>query len=152
MAGAWSVLVDVQLQTSRAEIQRQLNAASRGLTVDVNTKGAVGALNDVSRSARNMGLSFYVAEEILMGTIEIISSMVTEVYALDKALTEFKKVSDLSGQSLEDYTAKLAELGSTVARTGQPLCLSRNVRKLALRTVQNPGSPKANSTNVLYEI
>ena len=35
----------------------------------------------------------------------------------DDVVTEFKKVSDLSGESLDDYTQKLGELGQTVART-----------------------------------
>ena len=35
-------------------------------------------------------------------------------------LTEFKKVSDLSGASLDNYTSKLSEIGKTVARTGKP--------------------------------
>ena len=39
------------------------------------------------------------------------------VKEFDDAVTEFKKVSDLSGESLDDYTQKLGELGQTVART-----------------------------------
>ena len=35
----------------------------------------------------------------------------------DKELTEFKKVSDLSGDSLDRYTKKLGEMGAEVART-----------------------------------
>ena len=35
----------------------------------------------------------------------------------DDALTEFKKVSDLSGDSLNEYTQQLGELGESVART-----------------------------------
>ena len=33
-----------------------------------------------------------------------------------------KKVSDLSGSALDDYVAKLSEMGSAVARTGKPKC------------------------------
>lgn len=31
-----------------------------------------------------------------------------------------KKVSDLSGSSLDNYVAKLSEMGTVVARTGKP--------------------------------
>ena len=33
-----------------------------------------------------------------------------------------RKVSDLEGQALDDYTKKLGELGETVARTRKFLC------------------------------
>ena len=39
------------------------------------------------------------------------------VKEFDDAITEFKKVSDLSGESLNEYTKQLGELGQTVART-----------------------------------
>ncbi len=42
---------------------------------------------------------------------------VQTVKEFDDALTEFKKVSDLSGESLDSYTKKLGELGQEVART-----------------------------------
>lgn len=35
----------------------------------------------------------------------------------DKELTEFKKVSDLSGEALDEYTKKLGAMGAEVART-----------------------------------
>ena len=38
----------------------------------------------------------------------------------DDSLTEFKKVSDLSGQALDDYTSKLSDMSAEVARTGKP--------------------------------
>lgn len=43
--------------------------------------------------------------------------MATETMALDKALTEFKKVSDLNGDSLKNYTKQLGEMGKLTART-----------------------------------
>ena len=60
-------------------------------------------------------------------SLDIISAMVDEVYALDASLTEFKKVSELDGSSLDAYQKKLAEIGKTVARTGKPKCQARNV-------------------------
>ena len=44
--------------------------------------------------------------------------MVKNVYELDGALTEFKKVSELSGKGLEQYTDQAYKAGKTVARTG----------------------------------
>lgn len=48
---------------------------------------------------------------------QAIKEAVQTVKEFDDALTEFKKVSDLSGESLDAYTKKLGELGQEVART-----------------------------------
>jgi TP901 family phage tail tape measure protein len=45
------------------------------------------------------------------------ASTIDVVKDFDDALTEFKKVSDLSGEALNDYAKQLGELGATVART-----------------------------------
>lgn len=47
--------------------------------------------------------------------------MASETATLDKSLTEFKKVSDLSGTSLDNYVQKLSQLGQTVARTASEM-------------------------------
>lgn len=44
------------------------------------------------------------------------------VKEFDDAMTDLRKVSDLEGQALDDYTKKLGELGETVARTRKFLC------------------------------
>ena len=82
-------------------------------------------MNDLSTAGENLGLTFQEANLIMSRSIEAISSMVEQVYELDGALTEFKKVSDLSGSSLESYTADLTKMGKQVARTGKPLCRAR---------------------------
>ena len=75
-----------------------------------------------------MGLSYQEANAIMSKSIDIISSMVDQVFEMNGALTEFSKVSDLSGASLDAYVSKLQDLGSEVGRTGKPKCLSQNVR------------------------
>lgn len=47
-----------------------------------------------------------------------IKDMIVQVKELDDALTEFKKVSDLSGESLERYIDKAYKMGEAVAKTG----------------------------------
>lgn len=47
-----------------------------------------------------------------------IKDMIGQVKELDDALTEFKKVSDLSGESLDKYVDKAYKMGATVAKTG----------------------------------
>ena len=116
MASQYSILVDVDFNTS--QIQQKLRQAAQNTKInfDVDSRG----LDQAAKSAENLGLTFQEANLIMSRSLDIITSMVDEVYALDSSLTEFKKVSDLSGASLENYTNKLSEIGKTVARTGKP--------------------------------
>lgn len=84
--------------------------------------------DSTSESVREMGLSYQEANAIMSKSIDVISSMVGQVFEMNSALTEFSKVSDLSGTSLDSYVSKLQDLGSEVGRTGKPKCLSQNVR------------------------
>ena len=79
------------------------------------------------KSAEDLGLSYQEANAIMSKSIDIISSMVDQVFEMNGALTEFSKISDLSGASLDAYVSKLQDLGSEVGRTGKPKCLSQNV-------------------------
>ena len=116
MASQYSILVDVDVSTS--QIQQKLRQAAQNTKInfDVDSRG----LDQAAKSAENLGLTFQEANLIMSRSLDIITSMVDEVYALDSSLTEFKKVSDLSGASLDNYTNKLSAIGKTVARTGKP--------------------------------
>lgn len=150
----YSILVGVQLQTG--DIRKQLEEASKGLKVTIDTKTGQVAFKDLTSSAksandtikqtgetakkvgeqirqsgddtrsasdsmRDAELSFQAANEVFQTTIDIMSSMVDQVFELDTALTEFKKVSDLSGDSLDSYVDKLSEMGNSVGRTGSEM-------------------------------
>lgn len=65
---------------------------------------------------------FHTATQIIQLFNRAITESIDVVKEFDEALTEFKKVSDLSGESLDDYTKKLGELGKTVARTRKFHC------------------------------
>lgn len=122
---AWSILVGVELETTK--IKSQLQEATKGLKVSVDAKDAVEGIDNLDSSIKNASLSFQAANEVFSTTIDIISAMTKQVFELDTALTEFKKVSDLSGTALDNYVEKLSTMGSTVARTGKPKCLTPNV-------------------------
>jgi TP901 family phage tail tape measure protein len=102
MATQFSILAKVKLDTSN--IQSQLdNLKNNTITLHADTD--------------NFELSISVANAVMREFIELAGRMVEEVYDLDKSLTEFKKVSDLRGNGLDNYVDQLGELGSTVART-----------------------------------
>ena len=116
MASQYSILVDVDFSTS--QIQQKLRQAAQNTKINFDVDS--GSIDQAAKSAENLGLTFHEANLIMSKSLDIITSMVDEVYALDSSLTEFKKVSDLSGASLENYTNKLSAIGKTVARTGKP--------------------------------
>ena len=62
-------------------------------------------------------VEFGVVTDIIQGVSRAMQYAVESVFELDAAVTEFKKVSDLSGDALDDYTKKLGEMGQEVART-----------------------------------
>ena len=107
---AWSVLVGVDFDTS--QIKTKLNNSLK----DYNKKIKL----DVS-DLEDANLTFNVANQLFRDSIELIGSLTNEVYELDSALTEFKKVSDLSGASLDAYVDKLSTMGSEVARTASEM-------------------------------
>ena len=121
MAGKnYSILVDVELDTSN--IQNQLDRSFRNTKIDLGAKNAAEGMDELNASTLDTYLTFQAANEIFSKSIEIIEAMVEQVYALNEATIEFQKVSDLSGTSLDNYIAKLSEMGDAVARTGKPKC------------------------------
>jgi TP901 family phage tail tape measure protein len=56
---------------------------------------------------------------VFYSTIRTIQSMIQEVTNLDTALTELQKVTDLQGNSLEEFTDKAFKAGEGLAKTGQ---------------------------------
>ena len=122
MASQYSILVDVDFSTN--QIQQKLRQAAQNAKINFDVDS--GSIDQAAKAAENLGLTFQEANLIMSKSLDIITSMVDEVYALDSSLTEFKKVSDLSGASLENYTNKLSEIGKTVARTGKPKSQARS--------------------------
>lgn len=83
-------------------------------------KEAEKAAKKHKKEVESLGLTYQQANAIMSKSVEIISMMVEGVFELDDALTAFKKVSDLSGQSLDNYVDKLTQMGLEVGRTGKP--------------------------------
>ena len=115
---AYSILVDVELDLSK--IDKQLKDKQKGIKFNIDGSdidNANGSFKKLRNTIEDTNLTFNVANQIFRDTIDVIKSMASEVFALDKSLTEFKKVSDLSGSGLDSYVAKLSNMGSEVART-----------------------------------
>ena len=111
----------------------------QGVVKTMNKVDAQGNIlnTTITKSAKNVktwGQEFSDSFEKVLrfGTITALIGAFTSAMAdavkvvkeFDDAVTEFKKVSDLSGESLDDYTQKLGELGQTVARTRSEMVAS----------------------------
>lgn len=130
MAGKsnYSILADVVLKLGN--IQSQLNQKVYKVPAKVEVEGATEtqkqfkdtekATQDLDESTKNLEVTYQQFRQVLDSTVKILSSMKEQVLELDKAQTEFKKVSDLSGVSLDAYQKKLSKMGQEVGRTGKP--------------------------------
>ena len=63
-------------------------------------------------------IQFGATTAVIRGVTSGMADMVNKTFELDSALTEYKKVSDLSGKSLEKYTDQAFKAGRQTARTG----------------------------------
>lgn len=122
----YSILVDAQLNLD--DIEKKLKSKKYEIPLDTSSiKSGKKDIDDAVQSTKNLNdagqdleLTFNVANEVFNKFTSVIKDMVGQVYELDSALTEFKKVSDLNGQALDEYTNKLSKIGQTVGRTGKP--------------------------------
>lgn len=123
----FSIFAEVRLDTST--IQKQLdNYKVSGIKVPVNLVGdgldQIKELNkglkQTADNVQEVDLSFNAAHEIFNKSIDILSKMTEQVFALNDSITEYRKVTNLSGDELDEYTEKLSKLGRQVARTGKP--------------------------------
>ena len=113
MAEQFEILAKVKLDTS--DIQSQLQKVQ---IKDLNVGSGLQDQNiKIGADTSEFELSISVANAIMREFMEVAGQMVDQVYELDGAMTEFKKVSDLRGSALDAYVEQLGELGQVTART-----------------------------------
>ena len=109
-----------------AEAKTATTDYTKSATTDYNTlqktiSGAIAEQKSLSKvivdQVRTRAVTLAINE-----VIQLTQQAVQTIKEFDDALTEMKKVSDLSGDSLDNYTQKLGELGETVARTRKFHC------------------------------
>ena len=122
----YSILIDAQLNLD--DIEKKLKSKKYEIPLDTSSiKSGKKDIDDAVQSTKNLNdagqdleLTFNVANEVFNKFTSVIKDMTGQVYELDDALTEFKKISDLNGQALDEYADKLSKIGQTVGRTGKP--------------------------------
>ena len=122
----YSILIDAQLNLD--DIEKKLKSKKYEIPLDTSSiksgkkdiDNAVQSTENLNDAGKDLELTFNVANEVFNKFTSVIKDMASQVYELDDALTQFKKVSDLNGQALDEYADKLSKIGQTVGRTGKP--------------------------------
>ena len=94
------------------------NANNQLLQLTQGAQDASEQIRGTATAVEESTLSYQEWNVVLNACIDTIKSFAEQTFEMDSALTDFKKVSDLSVDSLDQYVNKLQDLGSTVARTG----------------------------------
>jgi uncharacterized coiled-coil protein SlyX len=104
--------------TKRIEEISQGGEVLSNRLIDVN-KNVEKSRNGLANFGQTMikVFEFQIVTKALNALEQFFAKGIQSVFTMDEALTEFKKVSDLSGDSLTKYTQELGDLGETVART-----------------------------------
>ena len=129
MAGTnsnYSVIIDAELELKKAKQQLNEFKKDNKLNLDLRVTGgkslreATSQTQDLDNSTKDLMFTYQQLRQVLDSVIDVTEKMYTSVKNLDDAQTEFKKVSDLNGQALDNYTTKLSDMGKSVAKTGKP--------------------------------
>lgn len=131
------IVVNVNVKMSGQQGVKDLNKDLKDLTD--NAKKASNAAKDLGNSldkvdedSKSLGQSFgdivtkvgkfYLATKPVQMMQQAFDEALQSVKDFDDAMTDLRKVSDLDGQALTDYTIKLGELGEAVYRSRKFLC------------------------------
>lgn len=119
----WRLASEKTTKTVKKETEQVKQLDNQINNLNATQKEGVHYSNNLDLSFRSLGetlvkvAKFKIVTEILMAFINAGNEAIQIVEDFDKELTEFRKVSDLSGQELENYIQKLGELGDAVAST-----------------------------------
>ena len=113
-------------------------------TAKQRTNELGGALETTGKKAKSAGVGladfggtmvkiaqFQLINKILDEFKQSVTEAIDVTIEFDKALTDFRKVSDLSGESLVKYTQQLGVLGETVGRTTTEMVQNAQAMKQA---------------------
>lgn len=139
MANTYNIKVTGTLDTSKIQealkgveqkygnVKIGTGAASGIKSIGTAAKESKGMLGEFTSQLTNLSstipkvAAFGVATMAVNAFRDAIADGVQAVFDMDAALTEFRKVSDISGEELDKYVDKATTLGTTVARTGREM-------------------------------
>ena len=118
----FSVFVDLvpDVSSLKQKLKNQKIEINTKVTGTEQVKNLNTVVQDTNKSVEEATITWQQYREVLNLATRAIEAFVGQTMEMDGALTEFKKVSTLSGNELDRYVDKLAQAGKQVARTGKP--------------------------------
>lgn len=119
----FTVAVRVTKDQLRKEIKSKLDGIEINAKIKANNQQVQEKGKDaILKNSKDDGLvakvsKWYLAQIPIRLLGQALQETKNAISEFDASLTEFKKVSDLGGDSLQDYVEKLGELGQEVGRT-----------------------------------
>ena len=102
--------------------EKKLKGMHRGFSTTAQetqkSTSKLKAFGNETLSVSKKVIQFGAVTAIIRGVTSGMGDMVQNVFELDSALTEFRKVSNLTGKELERYTDQAYKAGRETARTG----------------------------------
>ena len=118
-------------KTANVSLRNISSGASKTTTSLKSASKATKTLGQDFVSTLGKVAKFGAVTAILGAFTGAIAGAISTVKDFDDAITDFKKVSDLSGEGLDDYTKKLATLGLEVGRTATEMVQNATIFKQA---------------------
>lgn len=119
------IIADTQTVSNKSDLtklQQQFRAVkAQAEATHKASQGFFGNLKTQMKGAITDLLKYQLAYKIIQSTVQAIKTMVKEVCELDKALTEFNKVADLSLEQLDSFADKAYEISQAIGRTGRDM-------------------------------
>ena len=115
MAGNYKIKIEPILNT--ASLNKQLNETKK---LNLSGSGQSAGTSWVTGFGKAITerFKYSIANALIYGTENAIKDMVANVRELDAAQVELKKVTDLSGKSLDKFTEQAYKMSGSVAKTG----------------------------------
>ena len=107
--------INARVKVDTASVQEQLNKIKTP-TIKTDSSSVKQLGNEFVTTTAKVA-KFAASTAVIGAVTSAVREAIDVTKEYDSTLTEFKKVSDLTGQSLDNYAQKLGELGTTVART-----------------------------------
>ena len=98
------------------QVSQTHNLSNAQAKLNTHTQKSISIFKDFTNTFLKMA-KFNTINMIYDGIINKMSEAIQITNDFDKAMTEFKKVTDTTNLSLSDYTEQLGELGEATART-----------------------------------
>lgn len=119
------IIADTQTVSNKSDLTRlQQQFRTVKVQVEATQKSSQGFFSNLKtgmKDALTNMVKYRLAYMVIQETVNAIKSMVNEVCELDKALTEFNKVADLSLEQLDSFADRAYEVSGSIGRTGRDM-------------------------------